>query len=244
VYTALKIFYLGEPFYGAVRQPGLPTVQEEMEKALSRQGIMVRVRFSSRTDRGVSAIDNIAYYKGDPPKLSLLNASMKNVLAWGLYKGDERPFITEKTYLYVLPGRFDPREMIRAVKKSFTWERICKEGSVKDVPQVKVEVEGGLTLIWFSAKSFCWQMIRRAVGYAVSFLTENKFFVAPPEGLVLVRTKSNVKFEISPKWLAELGNRVKKLMWKFAGVYGIYRGLTSSGLSRSWSPERTTLSYP
>ncbi len=244
MYTALRIFYLGGPFYGAVRQPGLPTVQGEVERALGKQGIDVRVRFTSRTDRGVSAIDNIAYYRGDPPKLGLLNASMNYVLAWGVYEGDEKPVALEKTYVYVLPGRFDSKEMEKAVSKSFTWKGVCKEGSIEAPPRVKVEVEGFLTLVWFSGRSFCWQMIRRAVGYAVSVLTGGRFFVAPPEGLVLVKTRTNVGFKVAPKWATELVERVKKLMWKFSGVYGIYRGLTSSELSRFLSPGHTTLSYP
>ncbi len=246
MYVALKVFYLGERFYGAVRQPNLPTVQEELENALKMQGIEARVKFTSRTDRGVSAIDNVAYYRGKAPEVGLLNVHMRDVLAWGVYEGPERPIALKKTYLYVIPEPVDPDRFLGAIEKSFRWEGICKggEGSPKAEPEVRVEVEGPITLVWFSSSSFCWQMIRRSIGYALSLIHGTRFSVAPPDGLVLVKTQTNVNFSLKPRWLALLEERVKKLMWKCAGSYGIYKGLTSSGLLQSLFRGRTTLFYP
>ncbi|HEU4656767.1 MAG TPA: tRNA pseudouridine(38-40) synthase TruA [Capillimicrobium sp.] len=67
--TRLTIAYDGTPFAGWAKQPGLRTVQGELERALAvvcRQEVHLTV--AGRTDRGVHAWGQVASYEGEPPE--------------------------------------------------------------------------------------------------------------------------------------------------------------------------------
>jgi len=59
---ALRLLYDGAAFRGFQRQPGLPTVQECLERALSDIGIRGRIEAAARTDAGVHAIDQVVSF--------------------------------------------------------------------------------------------------------------------------------------------------------------------------------------
>jgi len=71
----LDIEYDGTEFAGWSRQPGLRTVQGELERALAtllREEVALTV--AGRTDRGVHAWGQVASYEGEPAAASALNA--------------------------------------------------------------------------------------------------------------------------------------------------------------------------
>lgn len=71
----LDIEYDGTDFAGWARQPGLRTVQGELERALAtvlRREVTLTV--AGRTDRGVHAWGQVASYEGEPVPTSALNA--------------------------------------------------------------------------------------------------------------------------------------------------------------------------
>jgi tRNA pseudouridine38-40 synthase len=73
--TRLLLEYDGTRFAGWARQPGLRTVQGELEAALQtllREPVQLTV--AGRTDRGVHAWGQVASYAGPPPDLRSLNA--------------------------------------------------------------------------------------------------------------------------------------------------------------------------
>ena len=73
--TKLLIEYDGTNFAGWARQPGLRTVQGELETALAtllREPVELTV--AGRTDRGVHAWGQVASYDGPPPDLRGVNA--------------------------------------------------------------------------------------------------------------------------------------------------------------------------
>jgi tRNA pseudouridine38-40 synthase len=59
---ALCIAYEGTTFRGFQRQPGLPTVQEALERALSHMGLHVRLDVAARTDGGVHALAQVVSF--------------------------------------------------------------------------------------------------------------------------------------------------------------------------------------
>ncbi|MGH3262202.1 MAG: hypothetical protein ACRDNS_09425, partial [Trebonia sp.] len=79
----LLVEYDGTDFSGWARQPGLRTVQGELERAL---GIVlrrsdVRLTVAGRTDAGVHARGQVASYAGAPAGPDSLNALLPNDVA-------------------------------------------------------------------------------------------------------------------------------------------------------------------
>ena len=74
--SRLLIEYDGTEFSGWARQPGLRTVQGELERALNvvlrRDGVSLTV--AGRTDAGVHALGQVASYIGEPARPDSLNA--------------------------------------------------------------------------------------------------------------------------------------------------------------------------
>ncbi len=73
--TRLDLEYDGTRFFGWARQPGLRTVQGELERALGiLRGEPVELTVAGRTDRGVHAWGQVASHAGPPAGLRGLNA--------------------------------------------------------------------------------------------------------------------------------------------------------------------------
>ena len=73
--TRLDIEYAGTDFAGWSKQPGLRTVQGELDRALAallREEIALTV--AGRTDRGVHAWGQVASYNGERAEMTALNA--------------------------------------------------------------------------------------------------------------------------------------------------------------------------
>ena len=73
--TRLDLEYDGTAFAGWAKQPGMRSVQGELEQALAkvlRREVALTV--AGRTDRGVHAWGQVASYEGEPADASSLNA--------------------------------------------------------------------------------------------------------------------------------------------------------------------------
>jgi tRNA pseudouridine38-40 synthase len=89
--TKLTLEYDGTDFIGWARQPGLRTVQEEVERALrtvlgetSMTGEPLTLTVAGRTDRGVHAWEQVASYAHeavDPRRLNSLLPEDISILA-------------------------------------------------------------------------------------------------------------------------------------------------------------------
>jgi len=108
----LVLEYDGTEFAGWARQPGLRTVQEELERALAvalrREPAPLTV--AGRTDRGVHAWGQVASYAGEPASVLSLNALLPDdvaVLACDAAAGgfDARRDATSRVYCYRVLAR-------------------------------------------------------------------------------------------------------------------------------------------
>jgi tRNA pseudouridine38-40 synthase len=81
--TRLTIEYEGTDFAGWVRQPGLRTVQDDLERALAvvlrRDAVPLSV--AGRTDAGVHASGQVASYEGPPVRVESVNALLDDDVA-------------------------------------------------------------------------------------------------------------------------------------------------------------------
>ncbi len=123
--TRLLIEYDGGGFAGWARQPGLRTVQGELERAL---GVLLRapaeLTVAGRTDRGVHAWGQVASYAGAPVGLRSLNALTPpevSVLAADPAPAgfDARRDARSRTYCYRLLARPSPSPFER--RRALHW---------------------------------------------------------------------------------------------------------------------------
>src|SRR6266568_2543603 len=84
---ALRLAYQGHAFRGWQRQPGMPTVQECLEAALTHIAGPVRLDAAARTDAGVHALDQVVSF------------SARAAVAPGFHA---RASARARTYLYLL----------------------------------------------------------------------------------------------------------------------------------------------
>jgi len=243
-WIALRVAYIGWNYYGAVRQPGLPTIEGSLVEALSDQGIEAKLKFTSRTDRGVSALDNVVTYRGTRPNISRLNATLpKDIAVWGLIESDSRVKAIEKTYLYVVPLELDIERLLENLREASLSPDLCKEGEAPR-PSCDARAYRGLTLVLVTGKSFCWQMVRRLVGRAVGPMIGKRMDVAPAEGLTLLKTEVDRQWdELYTYKLQFILKELEKGMWRWGTgllLLDMIRWVISSGRLPSWSRGRTT----
>ena len=123
--TRLDIEYDGTAFAGWSKQPGLRTVQGEIEQALAtllRHEVALTV--AGRTDRGVHAWGQVASYEGEPAEVGALNALTGPdvaVLACAAAADgfDARRHARSRTYCYRVLARSAPSPFER--RRALWW---------------------------------------------------------------------------------------------------------------------------
>ena len=248
----LKLAYLGAGFRGFARQPGERTVEGVIIETMRKRGLLrgrPRAEVSSRTDSGVSALENVYAIDVDREfDLWEINEALpEDVVAWGLAWTDPsfspRRACRRKVYAYVVESGI-PAEMLDwAIKEVLARPPgpLCREG----IPgRVKVEVRAGLLyhLVLAEGDRFCQHMIRRIVGSALNLILTGKSRVvtAPPEGLILLRTFcEGIDIREERRWLKKIEKRLSGLS-RLGGVAAIMNSFISSERLPFWFPRRTT----
>ncbi len=220
-WAALRIAYLGSGFFGFTKQPGLRTVQGELEDALLDLGYLAPgggIRVTSRTDRGVSALDNVVVFRADRDlTLGRLNDRLpEDLSAWALASlsgpGDLR--CLEKVYLYSSPSLLvsSKNSLARALKeaRSMGGGAFCREGNAPFPEIGLLDLFPLSRALIFRGKRFCWEMIRRIVGFALELSVRGRRIVrpAPAGGLLLLRTEcEGAHFKVDLRQLRRMADR-------------------------------------
>jgi tRNA pseudouridine38-40 synthase len=133
--TRLDLEYDGTAFAGWARQPGLRTVQDEVEQALVTllRG-EVALTVAGRTDRGVHAWGQVASYEGEPAELGALNALTGPdvaVLACAAAREgfDARRDARSRTYCYRVLARRAPSPFER--RRALWWPHRIDGGALR-----------------------------------------------------------------------------------------------------------------
>jgi tRNA pseudouridine38-40 synthase len=139
--TKLTLEYDGSAFAGWGRQPGLRTVQEELERALrtvlggtGTDGRPLRLIVAGRTDRGVHAWGQVASYAHeavDPLRLNgLLDADLAVLAAEPMHDAfDARRDARSRTYCYRVLAR--RARSVFARRSSFWWTGELELGALE-----------------------------------------------------------------------------------------------------------------
>ena len=180
---AFKVAYDGARYFGFARQPGLPTVEGELLKALKECGLChdpaeARYRVASRTDRGVSAMGQVvALDVLKRPNISAINAHLPDdisILSTTEVQPSFDPWrmALRKHYRYkcIAPEGFDLKKARGAAKLllgAHDFWSFCKHEqgrpTLGELEQVKISGRKILTFD-FVAPAFLWQQVRRMVG--------------------------------------------------------------------------------
>jgi len=180
---AFKVAYDGARYFGFARQPGLPTVEGELLKALKECGLChdpasARYRVAARTDRGVSAMGQVvALDVLKRPNISTINAHLPDdisILSTIEVQPSFDPWrmALRKHYRYrcIAPNGFDLKKAQSAAKLllgAHDFWSFCKHEqgrpTLGKLEQVKISGKKILTFD-FVAPAFLWQQVRRMVG--------------------------------------------------------------------------------
>lgn len=179
--AAVKIAYDGRNFMGSQRQPGLNTVESEVIAALLKIEAIssvdeARFGFASRTDRGVSAIGNVAAFNTSFPKeklLQALNANSENIYYHALAEvpDDFYPrYARGRWYRYVISDKNRNEALLKECAKLFEgthdFKRFCKadgKDTLKTLDKVEISHEENTYVIDIQSREFLRNMIRRIV---------------------------------------------------------------------------------
>ncbi len=219
--VVLRCAYLGLRYHGFQSQPDVPTVQAELIAALRRLGYRYQLRFVSRTDARVSAVDQILLLPNNIPAVSLLNETLPNdIRIWSYAISSERLMVLSKTYLYVAP-RLDVNEDVLLEASEYVsaqthdYYHLIKKPSrlprAETLMRLKIRLKFERDNIYFfvKGKKFHWEQVRRlitllmSVGLRIISMNSLRSILvgkpyrggippAPPEGLILWKIETNI----------------------------------------------------
>lgn len=181
MHVALRIAYDGSRFGAYARDPNVEhTVEGCLVRALRREGYVDgSLRTGSRTDRGVSARENVLGARLDRPHLRGLVPAVGAHLPEGLWltgacavPADWNPrHVGSRTYEYLAPGRGEDPVRMEEACGAFVGRHDVRafvrmeEGRdpVREVLECTVRPEDGDWRFTVRGRSFLWNQVRRTV---------------------------------------------------------------------------------
>jgi tRNA pseudouridine38-40 synthase len=184
---ALRVAYDGSSYHGSQRQPHHPTVEGELLHAFWKTSFLPRgevpslFRFASRTDKGVSARENILFIGGETGslfrhnELRRMTKHLEDIWITGYTTTPYRPPYMKEYHDHLGIGEY-PIPLLNALCSVFSgthdFSRFCRVRGSKS-PQrtlsMTFRMEHGDTCLIFRGPGFLWQMCRRIASsfYAV-----------------------------------------------------------------------------
>lgn len=181
---ALRFAYDGTLFSGFARQPGRHTIEGALLRALGKEGYVDGSwRPGSRTDRQVSALENVAACALERPHIRGLVPALQQHLPDGVWvlaaaetdAGWNPRYHALRTYQYVVPQEREDLAAMQAVCRRFVGRHDMRAFSrhekhrdpVRTVTRCEVRDEGDW-LFTVTSPGFLWNQVRRMVGAALA----------------------------------------------------------------------------
>jgi len=180
--VAVKFAYYGKRFYGYARQPNLKTVEGEIiktcfEKKIFREIKEARIRSSSRTDKGVSALCNIIAFnsiKDIDEIIPSITSNLTDIIPYGIAEIDEDfniRYAKLRHYRYYLPKEDRDVDRIKENANLFigihdftNFARIeDNKNPVREIRDIYVSEDKDFIIFDFYAQTFLWHQIRRII---------------------------------------------------------------------------------
>ncbi len=179
MHVAIRVAYDGSRFRGLARQPEGGTVEDALLDALRHEGLVPgTLRCGSRTDAGVSALENVLKVELDRPHLKGLVPALQRHLPDGLWVTGAAPIDADwnvqharsRTYQYLAPADGEDPEAMAAACAAFVGEhdftafaRIEDRKATRPVTAFSVVPEGTWWRFEVTAPGFLWNQVRRMV---------------------------------------------------------------------------------
>jgi tRNA pseudouridine38-40 synthase len=241
MYLYVKVAYVGINYHGSQIQKNNKTVEgmlTEKARAIKLLNNNERIRFYSRTDKGVSSTGNIFIVNTDiKPEIFLrrINKVLKDIICYSYATSEKKEMVASKTYSYYMPkGEYDTYKLIESANffvgnHDFTYFVKGHKPFQSAIDSIKVKEYKDHFNITFKAKKFEWGMIRKIVktmqDYAHGTLTKNDILLAlegkkdiqaslaPGENLLLEDIDLGIKFHnisIQNEYIKECINNAKR----------------------------------
>lgn len=183
--VALRLAYDGTACESYARTPGRRTVEGALLEALAHEGYVEgSFRTGSRTDAGVSALENVCAVSLQRPHLRGLVPALQSRLPDGVWvtaaahpaEGFDPRKATWRQYRYVAPARGEDAAALAQACLAFAgrhhmgaFARLeAGRDPVRSVESFTVQAEGGLWAFTVRGQSFLWGQVRRMVGAALA----------------------------------------------------------------------------
>ncbi len=179
---AVKIFYDGENFKGFQKQPNVPTVEDEILKALKacgliRDGKESMFNYAGRTDAGVHALGQVISFNSIKDEIDIFSLNdylPYEIIAWAYIEVDPdfnaRKHAYLRWYRYVTPYNGEEISKMKEAAKLLigTHDFSYLSKPVKDQVQTRREVKTAVLrkeheniVFDITGASFLWKMVRK-----------------------------------------------------------------------------------
>ncbi|HLB71962.1 MAG: tRNA pseudouridine(38-40) synthase TruA [Candidatus Methanoperedens sp.] len=178
---ALKLAYLGTEYYGFQTQPGVPTIEGKLLKAMKELGALKnpsKARYSAagRTDRGVHALGQVIAFDSENPDASApraLNSKLTHIwaYAWAEVNSDfnARKSAQEREYRYMQWGEGLDFDKIKDAASIFSGSHDFRNFATPepgkptacDIRKISIQKHGEWIYLDIVANRFIWHMVRK-----------------------------------------------------------------------------------
>ena len=242
---AIKFAYDGRLFSGYARQPNLKTIEAELIKTLIQHDFIKdakqsHFRSASRTDKGVSALCNVAAFNTDSNKSLIpkkLNEDLTDIFIYAttVVSSDFYPrHAKQRIYRYYLKRKNLDVNILLSIASLFTGEHNFSnfarveefKDSIRTIDNIVISEQDDFFVIDFYAQTFLWHQIRRII----SAIEKVRLGKLDEEHIVEALNNPDKKVDFGMAPAAQLF--LKDIMYAFSFEYAKYYLKTLNDLEK------------